>query len=168
MKVGGVRWRLVDIARMSKAARREVFSTHRVRMVVVRAFVARKLRTLVKGLTFSGVAAGRVRRSEFAAVKKREMRFIRGEFSTKRSKVRSSRFVRHKLGVHLILSGKGVPLEGRLPDWGAKRDIGLLSPTDIRRLLRPLIRWADLTDRARQLLRTECQTSATCSRNLLF
>jgi len=96
------------------------------------------------------------------------MRFLLGRADRKYSEIRHSLFVRHKLGVRLLLSKKGVPRENRLPSWGKGRDLGLLSSSGVAELLRPFFPGglSGLRDRAREQLRMECQSAATCTLQL--
>ena len=115
--VAGVRYLLPQIERMTRSQRQQEFPGAASRRAVAAAFVDRKLGALKKGVTWERQTGCRVRKSAFGAVKKREMRLLAGG-SAGTAAHRHSYMLRHKLAVHMVLTGKPIRCWAAVPDWG--------------------------------------------------
>ena len=166
--VAGRRHWLPALAKMKKCELRLLFPLHRDRKLVVKAFVGRKLKVLRVGVHWERVVGCHFRKGDFLAIKKREMRFLRGVSRKKRSLMRHSFFVRFKLASHLVLRGRaGVVCLDKVPDR-SQFDRGVLDCIDVRELLSVCIGCRRLAPWARSHLGLECQSAARCSWWCLF
>ena len=166
--VDDARFLLSHIEGMTQTQRHRTFASATSRYIIVRAFVRRKLEALKKGVTWERTTAPRVRRGEFLAVKKREMRLLQGECDVaKKTKIRHSYMIRHKLAVHMVLTEKPIPRWDRVPCWAAKRDNGHITRTDVAELMQEAA-GRGLGLRERRLLSGEIQSAGRCSHCLLF
>ena len=90
VRAGGRRYVLHQIDRLSQSERCRRFPKFNVRKCIVRAFVRRKLKSLVSGVRWEGVVGCRFKREDFPRIKKREMRWIRGKVFSKKSRCKHS------------------------------------------------------------------------------
>ena len=164
MNVGGKMYRLNRIAGMPRAARLEAFPSAAERRAVCVAFAARKLGALRKGVTWQRITGCRICRSQFAGVKKRQMRVLAGDFVKKNSSVKDSLMVRAKLAVHMALTGKPIANWAGVEAWlktRAEKGVaeGVVAEEDARLLVQTHGR-KSMAPRERRLLTWECLASA--------
>ena len=165
--VTGSRVLLPEIQRKTMRQRCDLFPRRHHRRMVVRAFLQRKLKALKVGVHWERITGCRFRRTDFPAIKKREFRWVRGEFRTKRSRLKHSWFVRRKVATHFILSGCAWQVDWDNVSAHPLFVGGLLRREDVQYLLRPFSH-LPLTRKAREHLRLECQSAASCTWSHVF
>ena len=164
--VAGERYLLVKLKRWTMRKRCSTFRRFSERKLIVLASVEHKLENLRYGVRWEYVTGCRFFRKDFLRIKKREMRWVRGQVRSKKSPCKHSFFVRFKCASHLVLRGREAVV-----DWDTVPDrslfnCGILSERDLRFLLSGVRRGLSL--RARQHLREELQTAAACSWSFFF
>ena len=151
---------------MSRAARRQEFPSDDDKVIVVTAYVKRKLVSLKQGVAWSRTKGSRVSMAAFGGIKKHGVRILQRQVQRKYATGRESHFLLHKLAVHLVLTGKQICCSDKVPTW-TNGDDRILSNARVRELL---LAYAPkpLSARERRLLDTEIHTAARCSLHLLF
>ena len=104
----GRRWLLADMDRMSRAARRQEFPSDDDKVIVVTAYVERKLVSLKKGVAWSRTQGSTVSMAAFGGIKKHGIRILQGQVQRKYATGRESHFLLHKLAMQLVLTGKQI------------------------------------------------------------
>ena len=167
--VGGARWKLPAIRKLTKAQARSLWPRRRQRVLVIRLFVQYKLAQLRKqGVTWKGVnTSSRLSFAKFAATRKREHRIVQGRAFSKKTPSNWSHYVRFKCATHLTLCGRVDDVVWETLDDRSYHDRGWLSASDILFLLAPY-RHLALPRHAWAHLRRECQTGAKCSWGFVF
>ena len=164
--VGGRRFLLPRIDSMTKKQARSTFPTSSSRCAVVYVLVDRKLATL-KSKGVSWMPGTRWFKKDFRAIKVRAYRVLTGRPLRKNTSLHDSPFITHKVACHLVLAGHPIARWDKVPNWAFGRDDSVLSPAQVRALLRQHGR-ADMTPRERRLLIGECQSAARCSLSRKF
>ena len=140
VKIHGKRWSLAEVSSLTKLQRRALFQTPASRKKLTVSFVARKLAGMVKGVEHNRVAYFRIPYADFPAVKKREMRFLLGKTSSKRSPKKWSPMLRRKMATHLLLVGNRGVRWDRVSAYRPSHQLCQLSDDCVCSLLRPFSR----------------------------
>ena len=147
--------------------RQKLFRSRAAKRWVTKAFVARKLRALVMGVTWEKITWSRVKQQKFMAKKKREMRVLTDRIFRKNSADSWSYMIRHKLATHRILAQKVVAWE-RVVRRAPNHDECALSEPEVRALLAPFRPAGGWSLRVEEHLHEECQCAAACSWSFLW
>ena len=164
--LGGRSYDLAQVEKWSKKRCLVTFPSRLHQRRVSHEFVRRKLHGLDQGLRYERITWSRLKRAKFAAIKKREMRFLLRQIDCKYAVDKWSHMARAKLASHLIVTGKYGFDWDRVPDR-SHLNYGFYSQHEIRALLAE-INQLGLRGRARQHLQTEVQAAASCSCLALF
>ena len=162
----GQRWLLCDVVSMKRKARLQQFTTAKEKLLVVIAFLHRKLSALKKGVSWKNIPGSRIPRKDFPALKKHGLRSLQGHVKVRYRKGPRSHFLQHKLAVHLVLAGKPIASWDQVPAWS--NGSGCFVPSQYVTELLQKHAPRPLSSRERRLLITEVHTAAWCSYRFLF